>query len=276
MLYFIIRYLPNILKKVINFVIKPRENAPAITAENLIYRDSFFVAVNKPEGLLVHPSFIDKNEKESVMKQLRDLIGQWVYPIHRLDRPTSGALIFGLSSEAASGLGEYFSRRQVSKTYLAVVRGFTAPHGIIDRPLKEIWDKMTDRESSRNKEAQDALTEFDTLENVELPIAIPPHPTSRYSLVKVRPHTGRQRQIRRHFKSIFHPIIGDPKHGDGNHNRMFRERFGLYRLMLHSYSLEFIHPFTGEPTTIIAELPQSFAAVATNAGFNLNFLSPKD
>lgn len=239
---------------------------PEITINSIVFQDEFLIAVNKPEGLLVHPSFIDKHEKECAMKQLRDLIGKWVYPVHRLDRPTSGILVFGLNSDSAASLSDIFAQRMVKKTYLALVRGFTEPSGTIERPLKEIWDKMTDRNASKDKPAQEAVTHYQTLSQAELQIPMPPHPTSRYSLLKVTPETGRQRQIRRHFKSIFHPLIGDPKHGDGAHNRMFKEQFGLNRLMLHATSLEFVHPFTGEHLDLRAEPPPSFTSILEKTG----------
>lgn len=237
-----------------------------LSIEDLVFRDENYVIVNKPSGLLVHPSFIDKYETESAMKQLRDLLGQWVFPIHRLDRPTSGALVFGLSSEAAAKLGEEFSQRNVDKVYIALVRGYTDPQGIIDYPLKEIWDKMTDKDKNRNKPAQEAITEYSTLGKVELPIAVAPHPSSRYSLVAIRPKTGRQRQIRRHFKHIFHHLIGDPKHGDGNHNKMLKLNFGCARLMLHSFSISFINPYSGNFIRAIAPIPDNFNSVLEGMG----------
>ncbi len=200
------------------------------------------------------------------MKLLRDQIGRWVYPIHRLDRPTSGILIFGLSSEAAAALAGQFSLRTVKKRYLALVRGYTNDNGIIDKPLKELWDKMTDSDAARDKPAQEAITEYRLLEKIELNIPMPPHPSARYSLIEVLPHTGRQRQIRRHLKSIFHPIIGDPKHGDGAHNRMFKEHFGLQRLMLHALQLDFTHPFSGKAIEIKAPVPGNFSEILQKIG----------
>ncbi|MFZ5949226.1 MAG: pseudouridine synthase [Candidatus Rifleibacteriota bacterium] len=240
---------------------------------SIIYRDEFFVAVNKPAGLLVHPSFLDRHESECAMKQLRDLLGQWVYPVHRLDRPTSGVLIFALSSEAASLLCDEFFQHEAQKSYLALVRGHTEDEGLIDHPLKEIWDKMTDRKVKKDKPAQEAQTSYKTLNRVELPIAVRPHPTSRYSLVEAQPLTGRQRQIRRHFKSIFHPIIGDPKHGDGWHNRMLAEKFGLSRLMLHSWQLAFRHPITKATVSIKADPPVEFVSLLEKIGISCDFLT---
>jgi tRNA pseudouridine65 synthase len=232
-----------------------------ISSENIVYLDDSLVAVNKPAGLLVHPSFLDNAETQSAMKQVRDLLGRWVYPVHRLDKPTSGILVFALSSEMARLLTAAFTERNVSKEYLAVVRGYTSEAETIDYPLREIWDKMTDRESSRNKPAQPAITSFERLAVAELPFAVRPHPSARYSLLRVKPQTGRNRQIRRHLKHIFHPIIGDHKHGDNAHNRMFAEHLESTRLLLHASTISFAHPGNGQQMSLQAPLPQDFAAV---------------
>ncbi len=245
----------------------------SLNPSSIIFRDEFFVAVNKPAGLLVHPSFIDRHESECAMKQLRDLLGQWVYPVHRLDRPTSGVLIFALSSEVASLLCDQFFQHETQKKYLALVRGYTDDEGLIDHPLKEIWDKMTDRKVKKDKPAQDAQTVYKTVSRVELPIAVRPHPSSRYSLIEAQPLTGRQRQIRRHLKSIFHPIIGDPKHGDAWHNRMLTEHYGLSRLMLHSWNLNFNHPVSQETVSIKADPPGEFMTLLEKIGISCDFLT---
>ncbi|GAB4275158.1 MAG: tRNA pseudouridine(65) synthase TruC [Candidatus Rifleibacteriota bacterium] len=240
-----------------------------LTEQDIIFQNKHYVAINKPHGLLVHPSMLVKHETECAMKQLRDLLGQWVYPVHRLDRATSGVLIFGLTSEAASKLAVKFSNREVRKEYLALVRGFTANEATIAHPLFEIRNRLTGRPKAREKPPQEAVTRYKTIEHIELPIPMAPHPTSRYSTVLAIPETGRQQQIRRHFKHIFHPIIGDPKHGDAKHNRLFAERFACNRLMLHSRLLGFIDPFSGNQETIIAPLDTSFSEVIVRAGFNL-------
>jgi len=232
-----------------------------ISSESIVYLDDCLVAVNKPAGLLVHPSFLDNAETETAMKQTRDLLGRWVYPVHRLDKPTSGILVFALSSEIARLLTGAFTERSVRKQYLAVVRGYTREAETIDYPLREIWDKMTDRESSRNKPAQAAVTSYERLATAELPFAVRPHPTARYSLLRVKPQTGRNRQIRRHLKHIFHPIIGDHKHGDNAHNRMFEEHLESTRLLLHASAISFAHPVTGEQMNLQAGLPADFLAI---------------
>lgn len=239
-----------------------------LSDSDIIYRDECLVVISKPAGLLVHPSYIDKSETESAMKQLRDHIGRWVYPIHRLDKPTSGVLVFALSSEIARTLSDAFMGREVVKTYLALVRGYTKEAEVIDYPLKDIWDKMTDADKSKDKPARDAVTEYMRLATAELLIPVRPHPSARYSLLQVTPHTGRNRQIRRHMKHIFHPIVGDHQHGDGFHNRMLLEKYGCSRLMLHAHMITFAHPVSGETLRLTAKIPDDFAQVLANIGIN--------
>ncbi len=239
-------------------------------AENdIIFQDEHLVAINKPAGLLVHPSYLDKNETESAMKQLRDLLGRWVFPVHRLDKPTSGLLVFALSSEIARVLTDAFTSREVVKTYLALVRGWTKEHEIIDYPLKDLWDKITDPEKLKSLPARDAVTEYHRLAVTEVPVAVRPHPVSRYSLLQVTPHTGRNRQIRRHMKHIFHPIVGDHQHGDGYHNRMLVEYAGCRRLMLHAQSIAFKHPVTSESLYFCAAPAHDFSEILARIGIKI-------
>ncbi|OOZ37865.1 pseudouridine synthase [Solemya velesiana gill symbiont] len=207
----------------------------------IVYRDPWYVAIHKPAGLLVHRTRIADGDRFA-MQMLRDQLGQWVYPVHRLDRPTSGVLVFALSSEAARSLVRLFETRQVDKRYLAVVRGYTDLQGHIDYPLLE--EEATERQA--------AITDYRRLATVELPIPIGRYQTARYSLLEVMPVTGRMRQIRKHMKHIFHPIVGDTSHGDGRHNQMFRDRFNSRRLLLQAAQLTFVHPYTGEEQIILA------------------------
>lgn len=240
----------------------------SISKEDIIYQDDYIVILNKPSGMLTHPSWIDKDNAINAMAELRDYLGQWVYTVHRLDRPTSGVLIFGLSSEIANKLANAFASRETEKTYLALARGYTEEYGLINHPLKDLWDKMTDKEKSIDSPAREAITEYWRLAITELNIPVRPHPTSRYSLVKVIPHTGRSRQIRRHFKHIFHHLIGDHQHGDGFHNRMLSENFGLNRLMLHAWKLKITHPITGKQITFEAPIPEDFKNLLQKIGIN--------
>ncbi|WP_245673254.1 tRNA pseudouridine(65) synthase TruC [Endozoicomonas ascidiicola] len=228
----------------------------SVTEETLdiIYQDEWLVAINKPSGLLVHRSMIDRHENRFAIQLLRDQIGQKVYPLHRLDKPTSGVLVFALSSEVASLAGEQFQQGSISKTYLAVVRGFAPESGTIDHPLKEKLDKIADKKARKDKPAQEAVTEFERLAITEMPVAIDRYPCSRYSLVELHPKTGRKHQIRRHMKHIAHPIIGDAKHGKGNHNRYFATHLGADRLLLHCTNMTMTHPVTNKTIKLSASL----------------------
>jgi len=181
--------------------------------------------------------------------------------VHRLDKPTSGVLVFALSSEVAKALTEQFTERTTEKSYLAVVRGYTKESEVIDYALKEELDKMTDSLADQDKEAQDAVTEYKTLKQCELPFAVGRYQTTRYSYIELTPKTGRKHQLRRHMKHIFHPIVGDTTHGDGKQNTFLREQFGLDRLMLHAKTLSLTHPITGDSLLLDAPLPDSFRSI---------------
>ncbi|MGH1372935.1 MAG: tRNA pseudouridine(65) synthase TruC [Cellvibrionaceae bacterium] len=224
----------------------------------LLYRDDDIVVVNKPSGLLVHRSEIDRHETRFALQIVRDQIGQRVYPVHRLDKPTSGVLVFALSSDNARALSESFANGQVRKTYHAVVRGYAPEAELVDYPLKEELDKYTDKKARPNKPAQAAQTEVFRLAKIELPIEIEGYPNSRYSLVECIPKTGRKHQIRRHLKHLNHPIIGDAKHGRGRHNRYFKDHFDAGRLLLHASRLELKHPKTGELLQFLAPTDAMF------------------
>ena len=220
----------------------------------ILYQDEVLVAVNKPAGMLVHRSWLDRHETQFVMQTLRDQIGQRVYPIHRLDRPTSGVLLFALNSEIANLLCLQFEQKQIEKQYLAVVRGYVTGHGEIDYPLKVQLDKIADKFSQPDKAPQSAVTFYEGLQTVEMPYGVGRYATSRYSLVRLIPQTGRKHQLRRHMKHIFHPILGDTQYGDLHQNRALMEHTGCARLLLHAEKLTFFHPLTQRPMTIQAGL----------------------
>ncbi|MFC0308385.1 tRNA pseudouridine(65) synthase TruC [Gallibacterium trehalosifermentans] len=227
----------------------------------ILYQDEFLIAVNKPAGMLVHRSWLDKHETEFVMQTLRDQIGQYVFPIHRLDRPTSGVLLFALSSEVAAQVCLQFESKQVEKHYLAVVRGYLTGSDRIDYALKPKLDKIADKFTDPNKAAQPAISDYQGLATIELPIAVGRYSTARYSLVRLTPQTGRKHQLRRHLKHIFHPIIGDTQYGDLHQNRAFAEYFSVSRLMLHSETLRLFHPVTQQKLEIVAPLDQNFLKI---------------
>jgi tRNA pseudouridine65 synthase len=224
----------------------------------IIYQDEYLVAVNKPAGMLVHRSWLDKHETQFVMQTLRDQIDQHVFPLHRLDRPTSGVLVFALSSEVASQVMPMFANHEMVKTYHAIVRGWIEEGDTLDYALKVELDKIADKFADQEKEAQEAITQYEPLAKVEVPYSAGRFPTSRYCLVEMKPKTGRKHQLRRHMAHLRHPIVGDTSHGDGKHNRLFREHYDSHRLLLHASRLELTHPITGDELILEAGFDETW------------------
>ncbi len=222
----------------------------------IIYQDAHYVAIHKPPGMLVHRTRISE-DRIFVLQQLRNQLDQHVYPVHRLDRPTSGVLVFALNTVAARRLVAEFEARRVEKRYLAVVRGFTQDAERIDYALE-----------SESGERQVCVTQYRRLATVELPIPVGRYASARYSLIEVRPETGRMHQIRRHMKHIFHPVVGDTTHGDGKHNRLFREHFGVWRLLLMATRLVFEHPYSGQQLSLHAPPDQEMDRLFTHLGWD--------
>ena len=243
-------------------------NNAEIPALEIIYQDEHLIAINKPSGLLVHKSPIDKHETRFALQELRNQIGQYVYPVHRLDKPTSGVLLFGLSKVIAQDLSEAFRNNEIRKEYIAVVRGYTDEKGVIEHPLKQMLDTRAEKERGITKEEQEAVTLYVRLETAELPYPVSRYPVARYSLVRLLPHTGRKHQLRRHMKHIHHHMIGDTKHGRGEHNKFFREHYDMHRLLLHARKIDFKHPVTGELIFIEADLDETFQNVFKNFGWD--------
>lgn len=228
-------------------------------ALEVVYKDEYLVAINKPPGLLVHRSWIASEARQFAMQMLRDQLGQYVYPVHRLDRPTSGILLFALDPDTARLLSDQFASRNILKMYHAVVRGYVAEHGHVDYPLQEKLDKIADKKAQADKPAQSAVTDFMSLQRVELPFKVSTrHDTTRYSLLQLSPKTGRKHQLRRHMAHIRHPIIGDTNHGDGRHNQFFRDHFGIQRLLLAATGLDFTHPVSGAEVSLRVDMPKEF------------------
>ncbi|WP_144392437.1 pseudouridine synthase [Pleionea sediminis] len=228
---------------------------------SILYHDSNLIAVNKPAGLLVHKSEIDKYETEFLIQQLRDAIGQKVYPAHRLDKPTSGVILFALSKDALVFLSRQFEENKVRKCYWAIVRGLTPAQLDIDHPLKEkAVFKSQDSELLKTK---NALTSLKTLHNFEIDEPVDRYPKTRYSLVELSPQTGRRHQLRRHMKHISHPIIGDTSYGKTPHNQYFRNKLNCHRLLLHAQKLEIAQP-NGDILTVTADLDEQFESALWN------------
>ncbi|UOE51474.1 pseudouridine synthase [Mucilaginibacter sp. SMC90] len=222
----------------------------------IIYRDEHLIAINKPHGLLVHRSSIAADASEFALQLLRDQIGMKVNPVHRIDRKTGGILLFAFNKEVEIAMQKAFMENQVSKKYLAIVRGHTPDAESIDYPLRK-----------ENGTLQDAFTSYTTLKRAELDIAFGKHPTSRYSLVEAVPTTGRMHQLRKHLSHIFHPIIGDRTHGCNKQNKLFLEQWEMTTMLLHASQLVFIHPVTGGEVKIQAALQPEFARVMEIMGW---------
>jgi tRNA pseudouridine65 synthase len=204
----------------------------------IIYRDEHLVAINKPAGLLVHRSSIAAQESVFAVQLLRDQLACHVWPVHRLDRGTSGLLLFALNAEAASSLGQAFEQGLARKRYIALVRGWPEEAGVIEHPLARDPELP-----STGQTLLESRTDWQRLARVEWPFSVDARfPSSRYALVEAQPLTGRRHQIRRHLRHIAHPIIGDATHGKGAHNRAVAAHLGLQRMWLHGLSLQIPHP----------------------------------
>jgi tRNA pseudouridine65 synthase len=232
----------------------------------ILYADDSIVVVNKPSGLLVHRSPIDRHETRFAVQMLRDQLGRRVFPVHRLDKGTSGALAFALDRAAAHAMAEAFAGREVAKTYLAVVRGWPESSGTIDHPLVAVRDEYAPTVGSA---ARPASTRYRRLATVELPHRVDRYPTSRYALVELDPEGGRRHQLRRHLAHVSHPIIGDSTYGKGRHNRLFAELFGVHRLLLACTRLEFAHPVTGRRIAVATGPGEAFERLAERFGWSL-------
>jgi tRNA pseudouridine65 synthase len=219
----------------------------------ILHQDEAIAVVNKPSGMLVHRGW--DQDPIVAMTVVRDRLGRYVHPVHRLDRPTSGALVFALSREHAASLGEAFRERNVSKRYIALVRGIAPAEVLVDSPVPK-------KPKGPRFEAQ---TEIRRLEKFE----------ERYSLVEARPLTGRLHQIRRHLAHLSHPIIGDVNYGDGRHNRLFRQRFGLWRLALHAFEIDIPHPLDGRRLVVRAAIPADLAEPLERMGFDVEALEAR-
>ena len=233
----------------------------------ILYRDSWLVAVHKPSGLLVHRTPLDFGETRFALQILRNQVGQRVYPVHRLDKGTSWVLLFALDEDTGRALSGQFERQEVGKRYLAVVRGHPPESGEIDHALSRRRDDSERRDSRAENRPQEAVTRFRRLAVTELPFAVDRYPTSRYALLELAPLTGRRHQLRRHLKHISHPIIGDATFGKGRHNRLFQDLFGSQRLLLACTAVTLIHPVSGAPLHLSAPPSSDFTNVLEHLGW---------
>ena len=231
---------------------------------SVLYQDDYIVAMDKPPGLLVHRSPIDKRETEFAVQKLRDAVGKHVFPVHRLDRPTSGVLLFAFDGQTASQLGQAMMGKSIIKGYQALTRGWVQGSGLIDYALTFKRDKFADAHRVQEVAPQHAVTEYSVTKKYSLPFAVGRYESARYSLVSLRPFTGRKHQLRRHLVHLRNPILGDTTHGDGTQNKFIRDRFGFNQLALTCTLMQFIHPITGESVSIETTPHRAFAALLEN------------
>lgn len=228
----------------------------SLTAEDMLYQDDFLLVLNKPAAVPMHGSRMLEGRPPTLLAMAREQTGRMVHAVHRLDRPVSGAVMLTFDKNTLAQMSTEFENRRVAKKYLAVARGWTMEEGLIDYSLLPPRD-----ERRGDEQAREATTRLKRLAKTELPIAIHPYQTARYSLLQLVPETGRRHQLRRHMKHISHHLVGDTTYGRGEHNRLFREHFGCQRLLLHSHSLTFNHPSSGEQITVTAPLDTAFDRV---------------
>ncbi|MFY0626218.1 MAG: pseudouridylate synthase [Reichenbachiella sp.] len=224
----------------------------------ILFQDEYLIAINKPPGLIVHRSAIAADAKEFALQMLRDQVGKIVHPVHRLDRKTSGVLLFAFDKGTLKSVASDFAEGRMIKKYLAIVRGYCIDEDTIDYALV-----------SESGKSQEAITDYRTLAKVELEVPFGKHSTSRYSLVEATPKTGRMHQLRKHFAHIFHPIIGDRPHGCNKQNKLFKEKWRMKEMMLHAHSLKFIHPIFKKEVVIKAALHSEFKRMNALMGFSV-------
>lgn len=216
----------------------------------IIYEDQYIIAINKPAGLLVHRTKLARDAREFALQILRNQVGYQVTPIHRLDRKTSGVLLFAKQQEYVHAFQLALQREETQKRYIAFVRGYFPDEALVDYPLIK-----------ENGSKQEAVTLFKCIQKMEIPLVLGKFETSRYSLVEAFPRTGRMHQIRRHLNHLRHPIIGDRPHGCNKQNALFLEEFALKKMMLHAESLELFHPFLKKKIVVSAERPEFFVEI---------------
>jgi len=216
----------------------------------IVYKDDYLVAINKPHGLLIHKTSLAKDANHFAVQMLRDQLGQRVYPAHRLDRKTSGLLLFSLQKEHLDACFKMFREKTIQKKYKALVRGFTEDSATIDYALR-----------SENGTLQEAVTHYTTIQRYEIALPFGKFNTSRYSLVELKPETGRMHQLRKHMAHIFHPIIGDRPHGCNKQNKLWKDKWAMTRMLLHASDLSFKHPIVENDIVLNAEYSKEFKTV---------------
>lgn len=213
----------------------------------ILYEDDWVIAINKSAGLLVHRSSIATNTDVYALQLLRDQVGYHVFLIHRLDRKTSGILLFAKDKKSVQLFQKALSSDQSTKTYIALVRGYFPDEAKVD------YDLTNDKGKTQN-----AITEFKLISTTEIDVPLGKFDTSRYSLIQAQPKTGRMHQIRKHLNHLRHPIIGDRPHGCNKQNKLFLEKWNLTKMLLHAKEMKIEHPYSEKKLSLAVPLPKYF------------------
>ncbi|MEO5371499.1 MAG: RluA family pseudouridine synthase [Magnetococcus sp. DMHC-1] len=226
---------------------RPSDAWSAALVDRICYRDSHLLIVDKPAGVPVHGGSGQPWGLVDGIRRCMEMRGEPIPELcHRLDKDTSGCLMFGLDLPTMRAMAQAFRQGEVEKRYLLLVRGTPSPHeGEIAIPLVRGTVRSGERMVASGPDGKPALTWYRTLDHF-----------GTASLVEARPDTGRTHQIRVHFQLRGHPIAGDPKYGEREFNRHMRKA-GLKRLFLHAAQLNFVHPHSGEPIMVQAPLEKA-------------------
>lgn len=226
-------------------------------ALNIVYEDDYIIIINKPRNMVVHPAA--GNEEHTLVNALLNhcklsmINSERPGIVHRLDKDTTGLIICAKDDETHLKLVEMFANREVKKKYLAICNGsFSKENGLIDKPIGRD-EKDRKKMSVKSKSGKEALTEYNVLTS-----------NLKYSLVDVTLHTGRTHQIRVHFSSLNHPIVGDETYGNKN------EKIKANGQMLHSYYLEFLHPITKKNLSFTVLPDEYFFSILNKTGLEFN------
>ncbi len=237
-----------------------QEQPTPFEASWILWQDQHYLAAWKPNHLLVHKTHLDFHTKDSLRDRIQQETGESWEPCHRLDKPTSGLVLFAKDKAVLQHVQQEFFHHRIEKTYYAVMRGF----------LPEVIENQRPLRSEHSEEEKEAHTIFECCSSVEMPWSVGKYPTSRYSLVKVRPQTGRYHQIRQHAAQLRHPIIGDHRHGDVKHNKYFKQNFPSAAMYLHAHSLAFQHS-DGSTRKISAPLPHFWKTILEHPNWDRSF-----
>lgn len=226
-------------------------------ALNIVYEDDYIIIINKPRNMVVHPAA--GNEEHTLVNALLNhcklsmINSERPGIVQRLDKDTTGLIICAKDDETHLKLVEMFANREVKKKYLAICNGsFSKENGLIDKPIGRD-EKDRKKMSVKSKSGKEALTEYNVLTS-----------NLKYSLVDVTLHTGRTHQIRVHFSSLNHPIVGDETYGNKN------EKIKANGQMLHSYYLEFLHPITKKNLSFTVLPDEYFFSILNKTGLEFN------